>query len=56
MLYDDLSPADAVVAAWQVTGPVPGYHRAMQEQVREAMPLLARALDRLAAEHPGVSR
>lgn len=47
-MYDHLHPVDAVLCAWTVPGPVPAYHAAMQQQVRDAMPLLARALDRAA--------
>lgn len=46
--YDDLAPGQAAVRAWIEPGPVPQYHRACQEQVREVMPLLGRALDRAA--------
>ena len=46
--YDKLSPTDAAVKAWITTGGNPGWHFACQKQVRDAMPLLARALDRAA--------
>lgn len=50
--YDDLAAIEAVVQAWTAPGPHRGYHAAAAEDVRERMPLLGRALDRLAAEHP----
>lgn len=46
--YDHLPPIDAIVAAWVNPGANPGWHYAMQDEVRMKMPLLARALDRLA--------
>lgn len=48
--YDALPPAEAVAAAWANPGPHPAYHRRMQAEVRQSMPVLARALDRLARE------
>lgn len=48
--YDDLPPAEAVVQAWTSPGPRPDWHHACVAEVRAAMPLLARALDRLADE------
>ena len=51
--YDALPPAEAVAAAWANAGPHPDYHRRMQEQVRARMPMLGRALDRLAREKRG---
>jgi hypothetical protein len=47
---DHLGPLDAVVRAWTDPGPHPQWHRKMQAEVRDSMPLLARALDRLTAE------
>lgn len=36
--------------AWSEPGPRPGWHEAMRQRVRRDMPLLARALDRLAGQ------
>jgi hypothetical protein len=47
---DHLAPRDAAVRAWTDPGPHPPWHRKMQAEVRDSMPLLARALDRLTAE------
>ena len=49
-IYDRLAAVDAVTAAWTRPGPNPEYHRRMQAEVRQSMPVLARALDRLARE------
>lgn len=49
--YDDLPALDAVLAAWTRPGRSPRYHRAMQAEARAAMPVLARALDRLEREN-----
>lgn len=46
--YDSLHPVDAVVRSWTTPGANPEAHRRAQSAVREAMPLLARGLDRLA--------
>ena len=48
--YDSLPPLDAVLAAWANQGANPTWHQVMQSEVRDSMPLLARALDRLTAE------
>jgi hypothetical protein len=48
--YDHMVPIDAVMAAWFIAGDNPVWHHRMQRRVRKSMPLLARALDRLA--HP----
>jgi hypothetical protein len=48
--YDHMPPAEAVVLAWTKPGPRPDWHEKMCERVRLEMPLLARALDRLARE------
>jgi hypothetical protein len=48
--FDHLSPAEAVQRAWLDPGNHPDWHRRMQERVRLEMPVLARALDRLAKE------
>jgi hypothetical protein len=45
--YDHLPAEEAVRLAWQTPGPNPHWHTQMQAKVREQMPLLARALDRL---------
>lgn len=45
--YDKMLPADAAMLAWGNAGEHPEYHRKMKEEVRRAMPLLARALDRM---------
>lgn len=49
---DALPPLEAVVAAWTDPGPNPFWHRMQQEALRQSMPLLAHALDRLAERHP----
>lgn len=41
---------EAVVAAWINPGPHPHWHKYRQRDVRESMPVLALALDRLAKE------
>lgn len=46
--YDHLSPEDAVLKAWTDPGTNPGWHYAMKRDLHKSMPLLARALDRLA--------
>lgn len=48
--YDDLPPLDAIVAAWTEPGPNPFWHKRARMAVHRAMPELARALDRAAAE------
>ena len=48
--YDNLEPAEAVLRAWNTPGPRPDWHAKAQKKVREAMPVLARALDRMASE------
>lgn len=49
--YDSAQPTHAAVLAWVVTGINPAAHTAAQQQVRDCMPVLARALDRAAAEY-----
>ena len=49
-MYDHLPALEAALQAWTTPGPVPGYHEAMKRNVRLAMPLLARALDRAKEE------
>lgn len=45
--FDRMTPEQAILNAWTQVGGHPNYHRKMQLEVRDAMPLLARALDRL---------
>ncbi|MDP8928652.1 MAG: hypothetical protein M3O70_08790 [Actinomycetota bacterium] len=52
--YDDVDPYEAAVRAWVNPGRAPGAHAAAKRGVRALMPLLARALDRMAAEQPQV--
>jgi hypothetical protein len=47
---DSLPAAEAVLVAWTAPGPRPDWHFKMQAEVRDSMPVLARALDRLARE------
>lgn len=47
---DQLPPEEALVRAWTVPGRNPAWHRLTVRVVRDAMPLLARALDRLAED------
>ena len=47
---DHLEPADAVLRAWTEPGPHPEWHERTRAELHLAMPLLARALDRLEAE------
>lgn len=44
---------EAVLKAWTNPGPVPEYHRDMQRELTLKWPVLARALDELAAEARG---
>lgn len=44
-------PLTAAVRAWTEPGPHPQYHERCRLTMREAMPLVADALDRLAADH-----
>lgn len=46
--FDELDPKEAVLQAWTDAGNHPAYHQLMQRRLREEMPVLARALDRLA--------
>ena len=39
-----------ILNAWTNPGPHPAYHRAMQVEVHQAMPTLARALEKAAQE------
>jgi len=45
--YDGLLAYEAVCLAWTVPGSEPERHARAKEQVRAAMPALARSLDRL---------
>ena len=45
--FDHLPPCEAVIAAWTSTGSNPRWGEAAIAETRAAMPLLARALDRL---------
>ncbi len=45
--FDNVDPVDAVVRAWTTPGRMPAWHARAQRVVRSAMPVLARALDRL---------
>ncbi len=47
---DGMPPAEAVVMAWTYPGRRPDWHAMCKAELRASMPLLARALDRLAAE------
>lgn len=46
--YDNLDPITATIAAWRTPGPRPDWHERARATVREVMPVLGRALDRLA--------
>lgn len=54
--YDKLDPRDAVLMAWVNPGRNPRFHLAAQRRVRVEMPLLARALDRRAADFEAQGR
>lgn len=45
--FDDLLPVYAAVLAWTDPGANERWHNKMKNDVREKMPLLARALDRM---------
>ena len=45
--FDQLPPAEAVTAAWTSAGSNPSWGEAAIAETRAAMPLLARALDRM---------
>lgn len=47
--YDDLPAGEAVLLAWTEAGNNPRWHMLRQDDVRAEMPVLARALDRLAS-------
>ena len=46
-MYDDLDAVKAVVEAWTSSGNNVEWHYGCKHEVRCAMPLLARAIDRL---------
>lgn len=48
--FDHLSADRAALMAWTEPGAQPKHHEAMRKRVRREMPLLARALDRMADE------
>ena len=48
--YDNLPPADAALKAWTTAGSHPEWDAACKREVRNLLPLLARALDRLERE------
>ena len=50
-LFDDIPAIEAVLHAWVDEGVRPHWHKTAQNEVRSWMPLLARALDRLASEN-----
>lgn len=45
--FDHLSPEEALVAAWTVHGPDSQWHALAQAQLRDSMPLLHRAIQRI---------
>lgn len=45
--FDGLEPEEALALAWSEPGRNKAWHRLTQQVVRDCMPLLARALDRL---------
>lgn len=49
-IFDHLPADEAIVMAWNVPGAAPRYHRDMKILVREQMPVLARAIERLTEE------
>lgn len=48
--FDHLPAEEAVLAAWQNSGVNPVWHYRMQQIMRQQMPVLTRALDRLVHE------
>jgi hypothetical protein len=48
--YDQLPVLTAIKQAWTNPGPNSGWHLQAQSEVRSAMPVLARMLDRLTSE------
>lgn len=49
--YDNLDVKEAIFKAWTDPGRFPSWHYRMQQIVRKHMPVLGRALDRLADEY-----
>lgn len=49
--FDGLTAIEAVAKAWSESGEFPTWHYRMQQIVRKTMPVLGRALDRLATEY-----
>ena len=47
--YDNLPAPSAVVRAWMEPGSHRAHHERMKQEVRDAMPLLGKALDRMGA-------
>ena len=45
--FDNLPPAEAILAAWNTPGPEPIWHEEAKRLVRNLMPVMARAIDRL---------
>lgn len=45
--FDELRVTAAIFAAWNFPGKHPKHHEKMKQEVRDAMPVLGRALDRL---------
>jgi hypothetical protein len=54
--FNAMPPVAAVRRAWTDRGNNPRYHKTSQRMVRAYMPLLAEALDRLAAQPPQDAR
>ena len=50
-MYDSLPAVNAIYRAWTEPGDNPIWHAQMKNEVRSAMPLLGRALDRMAEEN-----
>lgn len=50
MKFDKMDSLDAALAAWNDPGKHPSWHKICQDNVRQAMPLLAKALDRASRE------
>jgi len=48
--YDHQDAVQAAINAWMNPGPYGEWHEMMKVNVRQGMPLLARALDRLSRE------
>lgn len=49
--YDHLPPEEAIIRAWMTPGVNPRWHDLTRDAVRDAMPVMARALDRLEKEY-----